>query len=154
MRAIGPADDLFPADFPRLARSGAACRVTGDRPMTMHIETFATGPLGCNCSIVMDPASKHAVVVDPGGDLDKIQGRLTALGAKVDAIVHTHTHIDHVGATPGIPSLSSRTLNSDAYAMLVASYLIASRGMPTFWHVDCLAERLMATLPSSGGQDR
>ena len=70
--------------------------------MTMHIETFATGPLGCNCSIVMDPASKHAVVVDPGGDLDKIQARLKALDAKVDAIVHTHTHIDHVGATPGI----------------------------------------------------
>lgn len=68
----------------------------------MHIESFPTGPLGCNCSIVMDPASKRAVVVDPGGDLEKIAARLDALDAKVDAIVHTHTHIDHVGATAGV----------------------------------------------------
>ena len=68
----------------------------------MYCESFAAGPLGCNCSIVMDPESKRAIVVDPGGDLERIEARLGALGATVDAIVHTHTHIDHVGATPGI----------------------------------------------------
>ncbi len=68
----------------------------------MHLETFPTGPLGCNCSIVMDPTSKRAIVIDPGGDLELIAGRLEALGASVDAIVHTHTHIDHVGATRGV----------------------------------------------------
>jgi hydroxyacylglutathione hydrolase len=65
----------------------------------VHIETFPTGPLGCNCSIVVDPGSKAAIVVDPGGDFDEIQRRLEKAGAKVAAIVHTHTHIDHVGAT-------------------------------------------------------
>lgn len=65
----------------------------------MHIETFPVGPLGCNCSIVIDPASKGAIVVDPGGDFDEIQRRLEKAGAQVAAIVHTHTHIDHVGAT-------------------------------------------------------
>lgn len=68
----------------------------------MHVETFPTGPLGCNCSILVDPATKRAIVVDPGGDLELITERLTALEAKVDAIVHTHTHIDHVGATKGV----------------------------------------------------
>ncbi|WP_437950650.1 MBL fold metallo-hydrolase [Sorangium sp. So ce296] len=63
------------------------------------LETFAVGPLGCNCSIVVDPASKAAVVIDPGGDFDKIRARLEQAGATVAAIVHTHTHIDHVGAT-------------------------------------------------------
>ena len=70
----------------------------------MHLETFPTGPLGCNCSIVMDPASKRAIVIDPGGDLPTIRARLTALEASVEAIVHTHTHIDHVGATAGVQS--------------------------------------------------
>ncbi len=65
----------------------------------MHIETFSVGPLQCNCSILFDRATGRAIVVDPGGDFDVIQERLTRLGAKVDAIVHTHTHIDHVGAT-------------------------------------------------------
>jgi glyoxylase-like metal-dependent hydrolase (beta-lactamase superfamily II) len=68
----------------------------------MHLESFPTGPLGCTCSIVMDPTSKRAIVIDPGGDLETICARLVTLGAKVDAIVHTHTHIDHVGATKGV----------------------------------------------------
>ena len=72
----------------------------------MHLESFPTGPLGCNCSIVMDPATKRAIVVDPGGDLETIVDRLDALGAGVEAIVHTHTHIDHVGATKGVQEKS------------------------------------------------
>jgi glyoxylase-like metal-dependent hydrolase (beta-lactamase superfamily II) len=67
--------------------------------MTVHVETLAVGPLGCNCSILADLEAKRAIVIDPGGDLDAIQQRLRTLGVGVDAIVHTHTHIDHVGCT-------------------------------------------------------
>jgi hydroxyacylglutathione hydrolase len=65
----------------------------------VHVETLAVGPLGCNCSIVADVDAKRAVVVDPGGDFEEIRGRLDALGVSVAAIVHTHTHFDHVGCT-------------------------------------------------------
>jgi hydroxyacylglutathione hydrolase len=65
----------------------------------VHVETFAVGPLGCNCSILADLDAKRAIVVDPGGSYDKIHARLEALGVGVDAIVHTHTHFDHVGCT-------------------------------------------------------
>ena len=65
----------------------------------MHVETFAVGPLGCNCSILADLDAKRAIVVDPGGSYERIQSRLQALGVAVDAIVHTHTHFDHVGCT-------------------------------------------------------
>lgn len=65
----------------------------------MRIETFPVGRLQCNCSIVVCEASKSAIVIDPGGDFETIQARLHQLGATVSAIVHTHTHIDHVGAT-------------------------------------------------------
>ncbi len=66
------------------------------------VETFPAGPLGCNCSLLVDPKTKRAIVVDPGGDFERINERLDALGATVDAIVHTHTHIDHVGATAAL----------------------------------------------------
>ena len=72
----------------------------------MLVETFSVGPLGCNCSIVVDPGSKAAIVVDPGGDFDEIQRRIEKAGAKVTAIVHTHTHIDHVGATAPLQAWS------------------------------------------------
>jgi glyoxylase-like metal-dependent hydrolase (beta-lactamase superfamily II) len=75
----------------------------------VHVETFAVGPLGCNCSIVADLTAKRAVVVDPGGDFDAIQARLGALGVSVDAIVHTHTHFDHVGATAELQRASGAT---------------------------------------------
>ena len=68
----------------------------------MHVESFAVGPLGCNCSILADLEAKRAIVVDPGGDLEEIRTRLVARGLSVEAIVHTHTHIDHVGATAGL----------------------------------------------------
>ena len=63
------------------------------------IDSFAVGPLAGNCSIVMDQQSAQAAVIDPGGDAAIIIERLDALKANVCAIVHTHPHIDHVGAT-------------------------------------------------------
>lgn len=68
-------------------------------------ETFEAGPLGCNCSVLCCPTTKQAIVIDPGGDFPKIKNRLDAFGATVVAIVHTHTHIDHVGATRDVQEL-------------------------------------------------
>jgi hydroxyacylglutathione hydrolase len=69
----------------------------------IRVETFPAGPLGCNCSIVFDSVGKSAIVVDPGGDFELIEKKLDALeAASITAIVHTHTHIDHVGATADV----------------------------------------------------
>jgi hydroxyacylglutathione hydrolase len=68
----------------------------------IRVDTFPAGPLGCNCSIVFDSEAKSAIVVDPGGDFELIEKKLDALSASITAIVHTHTHIDHVGATAAV----------------------------------------------------
>src|SRR5258706_1263834 len=65
----------------------------------MVVETFPVGPLRCNCSILVDDETREAIVIDPGGDFEQIRAKLEKSGARVTAIVHTHTHIDHVGAT-------------------------------------------------------
>jgi hydroxyacylglutathione hydrolase len=65
----------------------------------LYVDSFQVGPLGCNCSIIGDYASKEAIVIDPGGDLELIAQKLKDNELKVKAIVHTHTHIDHVGVT-------------------------------------------------------
>lgn len=52
-------------------------------------------PFQQNCSIVFDEATKHGVVIDPGGDVDQIRDAIDQLGVTIDAILLTHGHIDH-----------------------------------------------------------
>ncbi len=63
----------------------------------MILETFAVGPLQCNCTILGDEASGEAIVIDPGDEVGRIHRRLTQLGLKLKQILVTHAHIDHVG---------------------------------------------------------
>ncbi len=67
--------------------------------MGLEITTMAVAPLGCNCSIIRDPASGDTIVVDPGGDADRIISILEEKSYKVKHIVHTHAHFDHVLGT-------------------------------------------------------
>src|SRR6267154_6624502 len=75
----------------------------------MIIETFPVGPLHCNCTILGDETSREAMVIDPGGDPDRIVAKLMEHGLTLKQIVCTHTHIDHVGA---IFELQQRTGSS------------------------------------------
>lgn len=72
----------------------------------MLLETFSVGPLGCNCTILGDEATGTALVIDPGDELDQIKSRLAHHKLSVQAILHTHTHIDHVGASGGLQQVT------------------------------------------------
>ncbi|MFO0333728.1 MAG: MBL fold metallo-hydrolase [Pseudomonadota bacterium] len=52
-----------------------------------------------NCSVLWDPATKRAAVVDPGGDLDRVLAVVEREGVTLEKILLTHAHIDHAGAT-------------------------------------------------------
>jgi len=68
----------------------------------MILESFPVGPLQCNCSILGDEASGTALVIDPGGDAERIVGVLQEHGLRASHLLHTHAHIDHVGATNAV----------------------------------------------------
>jgi glyoxylase-like metal-dependent hydrolase (beta-lactamase superfamily II) len=64
------------------------------------VETFPVGPFQCNCTLLGDEATGEAIVVDPGDQFDLIQSRLAHHKlTKVKSIVHTHAHLDHIGAS-------------------------------------------------------
>jgi glyoxylase-like metal-dependent hydrolase (beta-lactamase superfamily II) len=64
------------------------------------------GPLACNCYVVGDPATKEAIVIDPGGDAQDIADSIASKGLTVAAIVATHAHFDHVLAAETIRQIT------------------------------------------------
>ena len=67
--------------------------------MSVLVETFPVGPLQCNCSILVDEATREAVVVDPGDEPERILDALSAAGVRPVALLHTHAHFDHITGT-------------------------------------------------------
>lgn len=54
-------------------------------------------PFQQNCTILFDADDKSGVVVDPGGDVDRILAALEENAIRADEIWITHGHIDHAG---------------------------------------------------------
>jgi glyoxylase-like metal-dependent hydrolase (beta-lactamase superfamily II) len=51
-----------------------------------------------NCSLVWCERSGAAAIVDPGGDLDRIDAQVRQSGVELGQILLTHAHCDHAGA--------------------------------------------------------
>ena len=64
----------------------------------MDARTFTVGPFMENSYLVRRDGSDRALFIDPGDEAPKLLGALETLGLTLDAILLTHTHIDHVGA--------------------------------------------------------
>ena len=54
-------------------------------------------PFQQNCTLMWDEDSKVGAVVDPGGDLDRIEEAIAKIGVRIEKILLTHGHIDHAG---------------------------------------------------------
>ncbi len=65
----------------------------------MKVAIVPVTPFEQNCSILVCERTKRAAIVDPGGDLDRIEAALAKFGATAEKIFLTHGHIDHCGGT-------------------------------------------------------
>jgi hydroxyacylglutathione hydrolase len=54
-------------------------------------------PFQQNCTLIWDEVTKTGAVVDPGGDIDKIESAIAEAGIKIEKILLTHGHLDHAG---------------------------------------------------------
>jgi hydroxyacylglutathione hydrolase len=59
-------------------------------------------PFQQNCAILWDEASKAGMVIDPGGDVDRILAAIEQTGAVIEKIVLTHGHLDHAGGAAAL----------------------------------------------------
>ena len=71
--------------------------MAGTNEKALIHEVIPVGMLQCNCSIVGDPVTREAIVIDPGEEVERILALLGKHRLTVKAILSTHAHIDHVG---------------------------------------------------------
>jgi hydroxyacylglutathione hydrolase len=65
----------------------------------VDVRSFTVGPVAENSFIFRRDGSETGLIVDPGDEADRLLKAIDDLGiTKLEAILLTHTHFDHVGA--------------------------------------------------------
>lgn len=70
----------------------------------LQVKTPQVGLL-TNTYIICDDKTKEAMVIDPGGEPERIAETLDILGAKLKYIFLTHCHADHIGGINELKNL-------------------------------------------------
>ena len=68
----------------------------------MRFEIIPVTPFEQNCSLVWCEATGSAALVDPGGDVDLLLAEVEKAGVRLEKLLLTHAHVDHVGGTLAI----------------------------------------------------
>src|ERR1041385_2082325 len=97
----------------------------------MQFEIVTVTQFAQNCTIICPDDGGPAVLIDPGGETDRVLSVASEIGANIEAILITHGHIDHIGG-----------LNE----------AIAATGAPVWLHPDdeWLYEQPMFGMPAVG----
>lgn len=68
----------------------------------MKVTAIQVGLYETNTYFLYDEQTKHAVITDPGAEPERILRELDRLGLQLEAVLLTHGHFDHVGATAAV----------------------------------------------------
>lgn len=101
--------------------------------MTPIHKIIETGALQVNCQLLGNPETGEALLIDPGGDADRLLQYLAQLNLRLTHIVNTHGHFDHIG---GVAALQKQTgalfliHEADRFLVTGAPAHAASWGLP------------------------
>ena len=77
----------------------------------MKVKTLTVGMFQSNCYLVSCERTKEAIVIDAGGEGERILSTIEKDQLIVKAVINTHGHIDHVSAlSVVVPALSAPVL--------------------------------------------
>lgn len=62
----------------------------------IKIYHFVVGMISTNCYLIQDEATGALAVIDPGDDCPELCAQIDELGGKLDYILLTHGHYDHI----------------------------------------------------------
>jgi glyoxylase-like metal-dependent hydrolase (beta-lactamase superfamily II) len=75
-------------------------------------------PFQQNCTLLWDEATGQGVVIDPGGDVDRISAAVERAGIDVQAIWLTHGHLDHAAGAPELQLLLDKRADHAAAPLI------------------------------------
>ena len=74
--------------------------------MSLDVQMLTVGPVAENCFLVRREGSGRGLIVDPGEEPDRILAAVDEMGMKVEAILITHCHFDHIGAVAPVATVT------------------------------------------------
>jgi glyoxylase-like metal-dependent hydrolase (beta-lactamase superfamily II) len=89
----------------------------------IDVRMFTVGPVQENCFIAREPDADTAVIIDPGDEADRLLKAVEDLGiTRVEAILVTHTHFDHIGAVAPV----ARATGAPVYCPEIETQVLAN----------------------------
>jgi glyoxylase-like metal-dependent hydrolase (beta-lactamase superfamily II) len=76
------------------------------REITVIIRRFEVGPLMVNSYIIGCEQTGMGAIVDPGADGEMLVKAAVSLGLKIQQIINTHGHADHIAANDEVKKLT------------------------------------------------
>lgn len=70
--------------------------------MALNYHVIPVTPFAQNCSVLWCDVTRHAAVIDAGGDLQRILDFIEEQQLVVDKLLLTHGHIDHAGGAAAL----------------------------------------------------
>lgn len=64
--------------------------------MGIKIDINTVGPFAMNAMVVYEEETKRGFLLDPGDEVPALLQRVKELGVKIEALVFSHGHLDHV----------------------------------------------------------
>jgi hydroxyacylglutathione hydrolase len=74
--------------------------------MSLDVQMLTVGPIGENCFLLRREGCGHGLIVDPGEEPERILAAIEEMGTKIDAILVTHCHFDHIGAVAPVATVT------------------------------------------------
>jgi hydroxyacylglutathione hydrolase len=98
----------------------------------MELGIFTVGPLQENAFLLHREGADRALLVDPGDEPDRLLQAIEDLGAKLEAILVTHTHFDHIGAVAPVAHATGATVICPKLEVAVLADIDAHVSWPGF----------------------
>ncbi len=74
--------------------------------MSLDVQMVTVGPIAENCFVLRREGAGSGLIVDPGEEPEKILAAVEEMGVKIEAILLTHCHFDHIGAVTPVATIT------------------------------------------------